>query len=900
MRWLTIVRLRLRSLVRRNDVDLELDEELQAYYDERFEQAIEAGLPPEDARRAATEALGPTLRLKEQCRDARRLTLVDDLAQDLRYGARLLRRNPLFAMSAALILAIGIGATTTIFTVANGLLLRAPAGVPEPDTLVDVFRTEDGNSFSGPMMAYGTYLELRQRTTTLEAVYAYEYELAPMSMKAGAGAERIFGGLVTTNYFSALGLGAAAGRLFNASDSEEPGASPVIVLSHRFWTLRFQADRSLLGQTLTLNGHRFAVVGIAPATFAGTGVLAPDVWVPTAMAGVVRPGSAPLWLQVMAGGRMKPGLAFSQAAAEIETIGRALPRETWRKGGGAAGLRAVAASPVPGNMRSMLAGFLALLMALVSLVLVIRCANVSGILLARATARRREIAVRLAIGAGRGRLVRQLLTETMLLFVLGGGAGLLLARLMTSLLLASLPAFPQPVAMSLPLDGHVVAFATGLSLLAAMLSGLAPGLQASRADVVSALKDESPGPDRLRLRGAFVMGQVAFSILLVVVAGLLLRALERVSVRYQGYDPRGVEVATVDLSLAGYTAATGPLFARTVRDRVRLLPGVQAATVAERIPQPNTIRGMSNEGVIIPGVTPPDGRPFFMANWHAVEPGFFATLRLPLVAGRDFDEGDRADTQPVVIVPQATARRLWPGKDPLGQFVTLQTARPGVPTPEIDRVTQLLVVGVARDVGNAGDGRNAQPLSFYAPLAQRYFPRLMILARSTQGQRLANEIRAVVAALDSNLPIVGSETLEQQQTGPVQLQLRVAASVAASVGLVGMLIAAVGIYGVTAYAVARRTREIGIRIALGAGRAEVVRMVLRQGLRLVAAGAAIGLLLAALAGRLLVGLLFGLPPLDPVTFAGATALFAVIGVAACYFPARHATRIDPMDALRYE
>jgi putative ABC transport system permease protein len=897
MRWLTIARLRLRSLVRRNDVDLELDDELQAYYDERVEQALEAGLTPEAARRAARESIGSTLRLKEECRDARRLNLVDDLTQDLRYGGRLLRRNPSFAISAALVLAIGIGATTTIFTVANGLLLRAPAGVTRPDALVDVFRTEAGNSFSGPMMSYGTYLELRQRTTTLESVYAYEYELAPVSMKATASAERIFGGLVTANYFSALGLAPAAGRLFNGSDSEQPGGSPVIVLSHRFWTRRFQGDPSIVGQTLVLNGHAFAVVGVAPAEFAGTGVLAPDVWVPTAMTDVIRPGSAPLWLQVMAGGRMKPGIALAQAAAEIETIGRALPRETWRRPGGTAGLKAVTASPVPGNMRAMLAGFLTLLMALVSLVLVITCANVSGILLARATARRREIAVRLAIGAGRARLVRQLLTETMLLFVLGGGAGLLLARLMTSLLMASLPAFPQPVTVSLPLDGNVLAFTLGLSLLAAMLSGLAPGLQASRADVVSALKDESPGPERLRLRGAFVMGQVAFSILLVVVAGLLLRALERVTFRDQGYDPRGVEVATVDLSLAGYTAATGRLFAQAVAERVRLLPGVQAATVAERIPEPNIIRGMADEGVIIPGVTPPDGRPFFMANWLVVEPGFFATLRLPLIAGRDFNGADRADAQPVVIVPQSTARRLWPDKDPLGQYVTLQT---GVPSGEIARATQLLVVGVTRDVGRAGDGRNAQPLSFYAPLAQRYVPRLMILARSTQGQRLANEIRDAVAALDSDLPIIGSEPLEQQQTGPIQLQLRIAASVAASVGLIGMLIAAVGVYGVTAYAVARRTREIGIRIAMGAERADVVTMVLRQGLRLVAIGAAIGLSLAALASRMLVGLLFGLPALDPIAFGGAVLLFAAIGVAACYFPARHATRIDPMDALRYE
>ena len=897
----------LYNVVRPGRGEPELAREVASHLTLLEDEFRRRGMSIEDARFAARRAFGGVEQVKELQRDARSFPWLDDARRDLRQATRLLLRNPIFALTAALSLAIGIGATTTIFTVANALLLRAPAGVADPDRLADIYNVEEGNRFAGPMVPYPLYLDIPQHTTSLDGVYAYQAEVQPISLRVTGGAERIFSNIVTPNYFTVLGVSSAAGRLLTPGEGEGADAG-VVVLSYRFWTRRFNADPGIVGQSLWLNSRAFTVVGVATEAFRGTSVVAPDVWVPAAAAPLLSPGIlSPSWMQVMIGARLKPGVSLKQAAAEVEVLGRTLYRkypkiERLGRGEIRPGLGLASASPIPGNLRALVAGFLALLMGLVSMVLVIACANLAGVMLARASARRLEIAVRLAIGAGRGRLIRQLLTETMLLFVLGGAAGLLLARWMTSILVAwLLPEFPVPVNLSLPLDGRVVAFTTGLSLVAALFSGLAPALQASKADVVSALKAETQGPaDRLRLRNAFVVAQVAFSILLVVAAGLLGRALERVSVTERGFDPRGVELASLDLSLAGYTEATGPAFTRALVDRVRDLPGVQAATLADQTPMPGVIRYMLGDGLTVPGVTPPNGQPFFMASWTTVEPGYFATLRIPLVAGRDFSTADRAGEPAVVIIPEATARQLWPGQNAVGKYLVWQTGQRTGPSGPARPPKNLLVIGVAKDLNAATPHGENSPLAVYAPLQQRYTPHLTILARVADGRRIMSEIRALVQSMDPNLPILTARTLEEEITGPVETQLRVAASVSGSVGLVSLLLAAIGIYGVTAYVASRRTREIGIRLALGAQRADVLAMILRQGMVLVVIGAAVGLMLAAAASRLLIRLLFGVPPLDPVTFGGATLLFVIIGLAACYVPARRSTRIDPVVALRYE
>jgi predicted permease len=822
---------------------------------------------------------------------------VTDVRRDAVHAARLLRRNPLVTVTAVLSLAIGIGANTTVFTVANALLFQPSPGVAEPSRLVDIGGSRSGVGF-GPS-SYPDYLDIRQRATTVDGVYAYSRFPQPMSV-AGAGpdggAESIFGSVVTVHYFTTLGAIPAAGRLFGAGDSDQPGASPVVILSHRFWSRRFNNDPAVVGRTLTLNGHPFTVIGVASEGFHGTGIRALDVWVPMGMvASVTAGGTARLtdrgarWLLI--GARMKSDVSISQTAAELDVIGRTLERE-YDKQNRHIGLRVLESSPVPGN-RGPVVAFLALIVAIVAIVLIIACANLAGVLLARATARRQEMALRLAIGAGRGRLIRQLLTETLLLFVLGGMAGVMLARGMTSLLVSQLPTLPFPVSLALTLDWRVIAFAVALSLIAALLSGLAPAVEASKVDVLSGLRNDGSHAGRLRLRHAFVIGQVAFSIVLIVTAGLFARALHRAASTDPGFDAHGVELISIDLTQGGYTDVTGRRVVRELVDRVRLLPGVQAATAASASPGGFEVR---REALSVPEGSSSSSQGLVSVDWNVIEPGYFATLRIPIVAGRDFTAGDRDGTPAVAIVSESAGRQFWPGQIAVGNYLLQPTWGPqGATGP----MRTLLVVGVARDIESTTviDGL-AQAL-VYVPFQQHYLPAMTIVARTPRGQRISDELRPLLASMNPNLPIVTAQMLADSVALGLAPQ-RVAASVAGSLGAVGLLLTGIGIYGVMAYTVTRRTREIGIRLALGARRADVISMVLRQGLFLTTMGSAIGMMLAAAVGRVLAGFLFGIPPIDPITFAATTVLFATIGLAACYVPVLRATRVDPTQALRFE
>jgi predicted permease len=575
----------------------------------------------------------------------------------------------------------------------------------------------------------------------------------------------------------------------------------------------------------------------------------------------------------------------------MDVIGQTLEHE-YQDENRQTGLRLLASSPVPGNGGPIVA-FVALLTAIVSFVLIIACANVAGVLLARATARRQEMALRLAIGAGRARLIRQLLTETVLLFVLGGTAGLVLARGMTSVLVSRLPTLPFPVALSLALDGRVIAFTVGLSLVAALLSGLAPALDASKADVLSGLKNDTPRIGRQRLRHAFVIVQVALSIVLLIGAGLFIRALHRSASINPGFDSHGVELMSIDLAQAGYTNVTGPHFARELVDRVRQLPDVQAAAIASGLPGGFEV---GRQALTVSGGSSPSRQAFVTVDWNVVEPGYFATLRTPIAAGRDFTIADRDGTQPVAIVSEAAARRFWPGQDAIGKYLSQPTWGPQGPTGPM-RI--LLVVGVARDIQSSSLIDGLAGACVYVPLQQQYVSNVTIAARTTRGQRIADELRALLTSMNPNLPILTAQTLDDSVAFGMAPQ-RVAASVTGSLGIVGLLLTGIGIYGVTAYAVTRRTREIGIRIALGARRADITRMILREGLSLALIGSAMGVIAAAVMSRVLAGFLFGIPPIDPIIFAGTTVLFAAISLAACYVPVRRATHGDPTQALRYE
>jgi predicted permease len=596
--------------------------------------------------------------------------------------------------------------------------------------------------------------------------------------------------------------------------------------------------------------------------------------------------------------RLKSGVTLSQARAEIEAIGPTLPAgpSLARQRSLFASLRLDRSSPIPYGVRILVGGFLALLMAIVALVLIVACANVAGVLLARAAGRARETAVRVAMGGSRARLVRQFLVETAVLFTAAGAAGLLLSRAMNAAIVRVLPSLPVPVDLSLSQDGRVVAFALGVSFITSVAFGLVPAVRAARVDVLSLLKSEEHGPgSAVRLRRAFVIAQVALSIVLVIVAGLLTRALGRAGSIDRGFDAHGVDVVSIDLTTAGYTRATGPAFLAEVGHRLSALPDLEAVALAAETPT----SGAMGFQIAVPGAKPPDGRPLFEVLGDTVTPGYFATLRIPLIAGRDFSDAD-TDTAPrVAIVSQAVVRRFWPSIAPqqaVGREVQMQPnlverGRPG----RAAALLPITIVGVAADLRAGGTPRPY----IYLPVQQQYASAIKILARARDDQRGVARVRDLLLAADRRLPVLTAGALEDQ-ADPVTLQLRISAAIAASLGIVGVLLAAMGVYGVTSYMVARRTREIGIRVALGADRAAVVRMTIGEAVRLIGIGAAAGVLLAAGAARLLAGVLFGVPRAEPMTFAGAIALFAIVGLAASYVPVRRALAIDPSRALKSE
>jgi predicted permease len=810
--------------------------------------------------------------------------------QDVRFAIRLLRQSPIFTLTAAISLAIGIGANATIFGVASAMLLRPLPGLADSGRIVDIGRTQNGEGFD--TVSYPNYRDFKQRATLLEDVFAVRLEPEPMSLGGPDGAERVYGTIASANYFSVLGTRAHLGRLLRKEDDDQPGML-VAVIGHDLWQRRYASDHSIPGRSIVLNSHLFTIVGVAPPGFQGTTLLRPDIWVPiSAMAqatprhnNVLLTSRGAVWLFM--GGRLKPGVSLAQANAEAAAIGAALEREYPQENRGKS-FTVAPTAPVPGRI-GMLAGFLGLLMAIVGLVLTVACVNVAGMMLARAAGRRREIAVRLAIGAARSRLIRQLITETIVLFAIGGALGVLLSRWLTSLLLASLPQLPVPLAIDITTDWRVLLFAAAISLVTAILAGLAPALQASRSDLVPALRTEglNGGPSRLRLRNAFVVAQIAISLVLLVAGGLFLRALQHAGSIDPGFDDNNVDIVSMDLSLAALDEKAGGLFIRQLLARVRGSPGVEVASSAIDLPLDGGRFGFGRLRITGRNLTPEQA--LVRADWNIVEPGYFRALRLPLTRGRDFTPADITGSAPVAIVNEALARRAWPGEEPLGQQLEMES----LTGPQM-----LTVVGVTSDAKLVWLSGEVEPF-IYIPMAQHYTPRTQLVVRSSDGRSTIPQVRAILREMNPNLPVTEAMPL-REITAISLIPQRIAAAVSASLGTVALLLAAIGVFGVTSYAVSRRTREIGIRMALGADRSSVKSLILRQGFALAGIGIAVGLGLAALGSRLIESLLFGVPPLDPLTFAGAGILFVGVTLIASYIPARRAMAVDPMVALRNE
>jgi predicted permease len=817
---------------------------------------------------------------------------METLLNDIRYGARGLIKRPAFTLVAVITLAIGIGANTTIFSVVNGLLLRAPAGVVQPSRLVDLHATEsNGSSFHS--FSYPDYQYYRDQNGVLSGLTAYT--AMPLSMNAGGQPERIFGMTVSGNYFDVLGTRPAQGRFFLSEEDQTPGSHPVVVIGYGTWQQRFAADPSLVGKTIALNGHPFTVVGIAPEGFKGTWAgLQPDVWVPLMMQNQLRSGSDVMsrgarGLEMV--GRIKEGVSLSQAQAAMGMLAKQLAAAYPETNEGL-GIDLRPSSTVPGQYRGPVIGFMAILMFIVGLVLLIACANVGAMTLARASSRSKEIAIRQAVGASRARIVKQLLIESVFLFLLGGAAGVFIAMWATKLLLNFKFSSDVPISLDLGVDLRVLLFTLGVSLVAGLLFGLAPALQASRADVLDALNNEtSYGSHRSRIRNIFVVGQIAVSLVLLVTAGLFLRSLQNATTIDLGFNPEGVETVTFDLRTQGYSEAKGREFYRQLMERVTALPGVRAASLARMVP----LNGSNMKtGVNVSGkeLSPNERLPAVGLN--VVDDRYFETLQMPLLLGRTFNQSDKMGAPRVAIVNETLARQFFSNADvsaALGQSLSFET------TSEADRIQ---IVGIVKDAKYETVGEDPQPF-VYRPFQQSYSGELTLHIRreGVDAGSLLAAVRRETASLDKDVPLLNVMTLNEQ-IGFSLLPLRVAASIAGSLGALGMLLAALGVFGVVNYSVLQRTREIGIRMSLGAQRRDVLRLIVAQGLWLAVIGVLIGSALAAALTHSLSSLLYGVSALEPVTFIGVAVLLMAMALLASYIPARRATKVDPLVALRYE
>jgi macrolide transport system ATP-binding/permease protein len=833
------------------------------------------------------------------------------LLQDLRYGARALLRSRGFTLVAALSLTLGIGANAVIFSLVNATLLR-PLSVERPEELVYVFSGSPNspyNNFSYPDLA-----ELRARNRVFSGLAAYGGIAASLSL--GDRAELVAGAIVTGDYFDVLGVRAARGRTFAPEEDRTPNAHPVAVISHGLWQGRFGGEPQVVGRQVTLNSRSFTVIGVLPEYFFDPlSDTARDVYVPMMMQALVRPprggysgemnpdllgvrGNRWLW----GVGRLKPGVTREQAQASLV----ALTEEQARSHPDTNANRAATLAPLsegdPRARRTLLSTA-TLLLSIVGVVLLIACANVANLLLARSSARRKEVAVRLALGASRFRLVRQLLTESTLLAVLGGALGLFVALWAVDVLRA-MPPPPGllPLTPDFSADWRVLAFTLGLSLLTGVLFGLVPALQASRPDLIPALKDEPSAPEhagrRFNLRSALVVAQVAMSLVLLIAAGLFVRSLWRAAAVEPGFAADRILTAQLNINLLRYTRAQGREFYRQAVERVRAVPGVESASLARNVPlggggsvRSLLVEGQRDSGNIARseggGVSAGDDPN--LVNVNVIGAGYFQTTGISLLGGRDFDERDAEDRPGVVIVNESFVARHFNGQGALGQRLSFR----GAEGPWYE------IVGVARDSKYRALSEGPTPF-VYLPLAQNHETGMTLLVRTAgDPAAVAAAVRSEVQAIDRNVPLTGVRPMTEL-IGNSLYAARMGATLLGVFALVALTLAAVGVYGVMAFSVARRTREIGIRMALGAGRRDVLRLVLKEGMTLVAVGVGVGLMTAAAVTRLLAGFLYGVSVTDAATFIAVPAALALVALAACYVPARRATKVDPLVALRYE
>ena len=887
---------------RRHRWDAERARELQTYLEIETAENIAKGMSPEEARTAAHCKLGNSTLVREEIYRMNSFGFIETLWQDIRYGARMLRKNPGFTLIAVLTLALGIGANTAIFSMVDWLLFQK-LPVEDPNALIFLSFNRTSLSPNDIQFSFPEYQQITEECgPQFNGMVAVAFggvsgaQTGPDGMTFQGRTQSVQTLFATGNFFSFLGLKPALGRFFRPDEGTSSAMDPVAVLSWEYWMSRFQGDPEIAGKSVAINGHLVTIIGVAPKGFVGpTPALHMQAFLPLNMLvvgagtpndfllkGTVRP------LFIFA--RLKHGAAPEQVKPALNTVGQHLLARYPRPDEMSNGMRANPLRP-PGLITyegvNPLVRIATLFFTLGILILLLACVNVANLLLVRATSRQSEMAVRSALGAARSRIIRQLLTESILLSLLGCCAGIA-TGLMATRLLNSIH-FPGsfPVSFSFGFDWLVFAGALTVALLSSLIAGIAPAMQSSRANINHGLRDSgrSITSRKQRLRNVMVAIQVAGSLALLIIAGLFARSLQSAQHADLGFDPHGLTNLTVDSNQIGYSQAKTETFYKDLLERSRTLPGVQSASLAAIIPMGDTSIGGE---IVIPEIHPVKGQAHPSALYNAVSPGYFQTLRIPLLRGRDIEERDTPTAPHVAVINQAMADKYWPHQDPLGREFSV---------PE-DLKHPIQVIGVARNIRLVDPYSPIDP-TYFVPLAQHYFPTATLQVRSANTE-ITRQLLPLVDSLAPTMPTHAMSMTESLNGLNGLFLFRLGATLTAILGGLGLVLAAVGVYGVMSYSVSQRTHEIGIRMALGAQRGQILSLVGRQGILVVIAGLGIGLPLAFGIGLLIRDFLIGIGAADPITYTSISLLLAAVAMAACFIPARRATKVDPMLALRNE
>jgi putative ABC transport system permease protein len=891
---------RMRALFRRRAVEGELDEELRFHLEQLAQRHVNAGLPREEAQRRARLEFGGVERAKEEYRDAQGVRLLETIWQDIRYAIRMLGKNPGFTVVAVLSLALGIGANTTIFTVVNAILLnplpvKDISRIMELDTVDIKTRVTTANT-SKLGMSYQNFQDYAKQDQVFSGLSCIVGPL-PLTWSNGAAAEQVQGQMVSANYFDVLGIRPAKGRFFLPDEDSKPGGNNVAVLSYSLWTNKFGSDPTIAGKTLTLNATSYMVVGVAPHGFKGTFTLnnSEQVWVPVSMypqvlAGFFRDNfNTRRFLAVNAVGRLKEGVSMGAAEASLKTLASHLETEFPKDNGGrSVVLTPLAEAAVGVNNRGQFTLASGVMMGVVGLVLLIACVNLANLLLAQAARREKEIGVRAAMGASSGRVVQQLLTESIVLAFLSAIVGLAIAYGGRTALWSFRPPFIADSDIDLGFDSHVLLFTMGIALLTALLIGLVPAIKAAKPDLIEALKVGGRGGSvawtSSPIRSLLVVTEIALALVALIGAGLFIRSMQAAQRIDPGFESKNLFVMAFDLGALHYDEGRGQQFFRLVMERAAASPGVESATVAANLP----LGGGFLRTVFPEGQDEASGYRGTLTQLNDVAPNFFKTLRIPLLSGREFNDADRANTKKVIIANEAMAKHFWPGENAVGKRFHF-----------FGEMELREIVGIVRNTVVNNIGEDPQPVA-YLPLTQDYSPFSTLQVRTSgTPEAVISTVWRQVQSLDPNLAITNVNTIEELINQGLWAP-RMGAGLLSVFGGLALVLAVIGVYAVLSYSVNQQTREIGIRMAMGAQTGRVLSLVVGQGMKLAGAGLALGLLAAFAAMRVLSSLLFGVSAHDPLTFAGVALILAFAAVMACYLPARRATKVDPIIALRYE